>query len=355
MDDRTNYFKIGLFVITAAVLATLAITLLGGGAIFQKTTMAETYFVESVQGLDTGSPVTFRGVKVGKVAEISLARREYETDAHYVLVRMTLYPDAFPANGGVVQDAVAKEVEKGLRCRLITLGLTGAARLEADYLPPDGNPPLKIDWQPHTPYIPSVASTITRLNEALDRIMRSLENINIPGMAKTFENALVLFSKASQEIDLKKIRSEAELLMSELRSTNGRLYEILKGKEMDAILRDGSAMVAAGRGIFEDSQEPLKRFQEALLGTSESIEGLAKKVTAMSEGLPENMAGLQKTLRRLDDFLMDEQREIDVILSNIRVISENFKEFSESAKQYPSQLILGAPPQHPKKESRGDE
>jgi hypothetical protein len=272
-----------------------------------------------------------------------------------VLVRMALYPGAFPANGGTALDAVTEEVGKGLRCRMITLGLTGAARLEADYFSPENYPPLKIDWQPHTPYIPSVASTITRLNEALDRIMRSLEKINIPAMAETIENALVLFSKASQEIDLKKIRGEAELLMSELRSTNGRLHEILKGKEVDTILRDGSAMISAGRSIMEGSQEPMKQFQEALVDTSESIDGLAKKVTAMSEGLPENLVSLQRTLRRVEGFLMAEQQEIAVIVSNIKVISENFRELSENAKQYPSQLFLGAPPQPPKRESLGDE
>ena len=70
MDDRTNYFKIGLFIISATVLATLTITILGGGTVFQKTMTVETYFEESVQGLDAGSPVNFRGVKIGKIAEI---------------------------------------------------------------------------------------------------------------------------------------------------------------------------------------------------------------------------------------------------------------------------------------------
>jgi phospholipid/cholesterol/gamma-HCH transport system substrate-binding protein len=352
MDGRTKYFKIGLFVISATVLATLTITILGGGTIFQKTTMAETYFEESVQGLDVGSPVSFRGVKIGKIADISLIRREYATGVHYVLVRMALYPDAFPAKkGSSVREGLAAEVEKGLRCRLTVLGLTGTARLEADYLPPESNPPLKIDWQPHYAYIPSVASTITRLNEALDRIMMALEKINIPAMATTFENALGLLSKVSEEFDLKGVRGEAESLLAELRNTNGRLNEILRGKEVESILRNGSAMVTAGRSIVEDSKMPLQKFQTALLDTSESIDGLAKKLTAVSEGLPENLAGLQRTLRRLDGFLVNQQQEIEVILSNIRVISENFREVSENAKQYPSQLIFGTPPPPPKREN----
>jgi len=352
MDDRTNNLKIGLFVISATVLAALTIIILGGGTIFQKSTMAETYFEESVQGLDVGSSVNFRGVKIGKIADISLARREYTTDANYVLVRMALYPDAFPAKtGSSNREGLNGEVNKGLRCRLTVLGLTGTARLEADYLSPQSNPPLKIDWEPHYPYIPSVSSTITRLNEALDRIMKALEKINIPAMATTFENALGLLSKASEEFDLKGIRNEADLLLGELRNTNGRLNEILRGKDMESILRDGSAMVTAGRSIVEDSKMPFQKFQTALSDTSESIDGLAKKLTAVSESLPENLAGLQRTLRRLDGFLVNQQQEIEGILSNIRVISENFKEVSENAKQYPSQLLFGSPPPLPKRES----
>jgi phospholipid/cholesterol/gamma-HCH transport system substrate-binding protein len=352
MDDRANHLKIGLFVISATVLAALTIIILGGGRIFEKTTTVETYFEESVQGLDTGSSVNFRGVKIGKIAEISLARREYVTEANYVLVRMALYPDAFPAQTGeTAHKSVAAEVDKGLRCRLTILGLTGTARLEADYFPPESHPPLKIDWQPYYPYIPSVSSTITRLNEALDRIMKALEKINIPAMATTFEKALELLSKASDEFNLKGIRDEADLLLAGLRNTNGRINEILRGKDMESILRDGSAMVTAGRSIVEDSKMPLQKFQTALLETSESIDGLAKKLSAVSQGLPENLAGLQRTLRRLDGFLVNQQQEIEGILSNIRVISENFKEVSENAKQYPSQLLFGSPPPPPKRES----
>jgi phospholipid/cholesterol/gamma-HCH transport system substrate-binding protein/paraquat-inducible protein B len=353
MDDRTNYFKVGLFIISAALLTILTITVLGGGRVFQKTMTVETYFEESVQGLDVGSPVNFRGVKIGKIAEISLARREYATEAHYVLVRMALYPDAFPVKTGEsAGEGLAAEVDKGLCCRLTILGLTGTARLEADYLPPEGHPPpLKIDWQPHYPYIPSVSSTITRLNEALDRIMKQLEKINMPAMAKTFENTLSLLAKTSEEFDLRGIRGEAGSLLSELRNTNGLLNEILRGKDVKTLLQDGAAMVSAGRAIVEDWKMPLKKFQTALLDTSESIDVLAEKLASVSEGLPETLVGLQKTLRRLDGFLMNQQQEIEVILSNIRVISENIKEVSENARQYPSQLLFGAPPPPPKRGS----
>ena len=57
MSTRANYFKIGIFVITAAGLIISAIVILGVEAVFVRTIEMETYFKESVQGLDVGAPI----------------------------------------------------------------------------------------------------------------------------------------------------------------------------------------------------------------------------------------------------------------------------------------------------------
>ena len=64
--NKLSYFKIGLFVISATVLAVIGIIVLGVGSVFQRAALVETYIEESVQGLDIGSPMKFRGVLVGK-------------------------------------------------------------------------------------------------------------------------------------------------------------------------------------------------------------------------------------------------------------------------------------------------
>jgi phospholipid/cholesterol/gamma-HCH transport system substrate-binding protein len=345
MGDNANYFKIGMFVIGATVIGTIAITVLGAGTLFQKTLVAETYFEESVRGLDTGSAVNFRGVKIGTIKNITLVDKEYATSYRYVLVRMALYPDACPVTTDEpIKKGLATEVGKGLRCRLTMVGLTGATHLEVDYLDAQGNSGLKIDWEPRYCYIPSVSSRITQLNEALARIMKALEDINIPAMAKTLESTLGLLAKTSEEFDLKGIGDKAGLLLTDLRETNRRLDEILGGREIRSILEDGSALVAAGRGIVEDSKASLERLEAGLLETSASMEGLARKLATISEGIPENLISLKRTLHRLDGFLGEQQNELGVILSNIRLISENIRDLSENAKQYPSQLLLGVPP-----------
>ncbi|MDF2698350.1 MAG: Paraquat-inducible protein, partial [Labilithrix sp.] len=70
MAAPTNHFKLGLFVLLAfaAVIATL-ITL-GAWSMRKDSVQYHTYFNESVQGLDVGAPVKFRGVTIGFVSGI---------------------------------------------------------------------------------------------------------------------------------------------------------------------------------------------------------------------------------------------------------------------------------------------
>ena len=65
MSQESHYFRVGLFVLLGAALAVGAMLLIGGGNFFSQPTRGETVFAESVQGLEIGSTVKFRGVRIG--------------------------------------------------------------------------------------------------------------------------------------------------------------------------------------------------------------------------------------------------------------------------------------------------
>ena len=60
MTRKANFFKLGLFVIIAFVLFAAFLIAFGAGEFMKKELIAETYFDESVQGLDIGSEVGTR-------------------------------------------------------------------------------------------------------------------------------------------------------------------------------------------------------------------------------------------------------------------------------------------------------
>ena len=77
MSAKTNYFKIGLFVLIGGVVFVLALIAFGLRGYFEENTLYETYIDTDVEGLSIGSPVNFRGVNVGKVTWIGFPWARY--------------------------------------------------------------------------------------------------------------------------------------------------------------------------------------------------------------------------------------------------------------------------------------
>src|SRR5579863_3446765 len=73
MAAPTNHWKLGLFVVLGVVAGIGSIAALGARGLRKDTVTYQSYFDESVQGLDVGSAVKFRGVTIGSVSAIDIA------------------------------------------------------------------------------------------------------------------------------------------------------------------------------------------------------------------------------------------------------------------------------------------
>jgi phospholipid/cholesterol/gamma-HCH transport system substrate-binding protein/paraquat-inducible protein B len=343
--EKLSYFKIGVFVISAVIIGAIGVVVLGVGAIFQKKSLIETYIDESVQGLDVGSAVKFRGVPVGRVEQITLTSVIYSTRRQYVLVRMSVSPDVFqfPVNDSASPKLNA-ELERGFRVRLAPQGLTGVAYLETDYLDPERNPPLEIDWQPAYPYIPSTRSRITQLSEAVERILQNFADINIPQITGSIEKSLGAMTKLAESANLEKIGAQANSLLTEVRQTNRQINALVSSPELKSALADASATAGRARQMIERAEKPVNQMLADLPQAAESMNRLVKRLDAVSNDLPETSAQLRQTLQRVNRLLAAQQREIEKTMENLRGISDNMKEITDNSKRYPSQVLFGAPP-----------
>jgi ABC-type transporter Mla subunit MlaD len=117
MTWNANYFKLGLFVILAFCLGAGFLIMFGAGELFKKELFAETCFDESVQGLDVGSEVKYKGVQIGTVKSITTPARVYGAQSSYVLVIFALDPAAFrhPAPRHLNRQFIMW-LKKGSRC-----------------------------------------------------------------------------------------------------------------------------------------------------------------------------------------------------------------------------------------------
>ena len=351
MSLKANYFKLGLFVIGAIVAGAVVLVVIGSGRWFQPKLTIETYFNESVQGLDRGSKLKYRGVAIGEVTRIGFTYNKYQQDrpmaerSRYVLVEAQIEPRLLGgrgAAGDITQpDAAKLEVERGLRMRLAPQGITGTSYLEIDYVDPPP-PILPIDWTPDNIYIPGAQSTVTTFVNSAIGILDKLHKLDIEAMLTNFNRLLVTANTRIDAIDTKaisrrtvtvlgkmeatldnlatkKLSDEAVALLSELRTTNAELKKTLSNPALQKLPDDAGAAVARIRTIVEDPN------------------------------LPKTLSHLSRTLGRLDRILGVGEADLSVTIENLRQITDNLRDLTEDAKRYPANLFLGEPPTPPER------
>jgi ABC-type transporter Mla subunit MlaD len=252
---------------------------------------------------------------------------------------MLVFPEADPNHAGF-----KLEVERGLRLRLAAQGLTGVAYIEADYADPQRNPPLEIDWQPSYPYVPSTRSRITQLGESVEKILRSLENVDIGRLVDGMEKSLGIITKVVENVKFEKLSGEAVALLSEVRDTNRELKNLVGGNEIKTALGDAAAAAKGAREIIGSAEKPIKQLLADLPQASESMTRLIKRLDSVANDLPETSTQLRQTIQRMNRLIANQQRDIERTMENLRAISDNMKEVTENSKKYPSQVLFGSPP-----------
>lgn len=177
---RVDPRVIGIFVIGAIVLAVSGLIFFGPGGVLSKTDHFVLYFDSSVKGLNAGSPVRFRGVKIGQVKEINVRVRPSDLD-FYIPVVIEVDTSRIEADGSEKKildslkttlsgnKSIQELVNKGLRARLELDSLvTGQLFVNFDMFP---DSPVVLAGYPtaylELPTIPSSLGEITKTIEEL--------------------------------------------------------------------------------------------------------------------------------------------------------------------------------------------
>ena len=337
MNGNRSYFRLGVFILLAIATLVVLIIVLGTGSLLRKDVAAETYFNESVQGLDVGSKVLFRGVLVGSLTKLSFTYVKYEREKppaqrkRYVLVEFVVRPQLLGAMD-IGRDELVRlvqgEVERGLRVREVPRGVTGLSFLEIDYTDPKSNPPLPIDWQPQNLYVPSTRSTVGRIVSATEELVRRLGSVDVEGFVTNVNVLAETLTEKVDELDLERISNEAVGLVADLRKTNQRLQKILANPAWDEAPRD---IGNASRDVSTAARD------------TAAAAARVRKI-AESEQFQKTIDQLQRTMSRLERVLAGRENDIAATLNNLRQITDNLRDLSENAKRYPSGVLFGEPP-----------
>jgi ABC-type transporter Mla subunit MlaD len=354
MSTKPSYFKIGLFVIAGSFLILGAIVVFGSGLFHQEKAYFETYFDESVSGLTVGSPVEFRGVRIGLVEKISFIGDEYDVLGpssgtskyeYYVNVLCAVPRENLP--GVSYEQRVAyleNMVSRGLRIRLTSNLLTGQAYLQADFLDPNRFQTLDIGWQPEHLYIPSAPSELMTLKDSVDKVLYRLQEIDIDKLVTAVESVLASLDKAIAGAKVEDISKEARDLLAEAR----KQVEKLDAHKISMAAQQ--TLTTVDRAVVDANVPTLScEIRNLILEVRQTNENLQKLLASPEpisgpSNLPEMIARLNKMLYRIDKLVSTEKPQIEVLLANFKEISDNLKKLTENLKQHPSDLLFSNPP-----------
>lgn len=307
MSTSTNHFKLGLFTIGGFTVAIVAAVLFGGALSRRDMIRYHSYFNESVQGLNVGSPVKFRGVTIGHVSAIEIAPDHRMVDVVSELdtkdvIRMGLTEAR--TTHGVERFAIPPD----LRTQLNSQGVTGVKYVAIDFFDVASNPPPQLPFSvPKNQYIPATPSmmknledTITQAMERLpemvdavvmimkriDSLFATLEKQDVSGKAvATLEHAdtaLATLQSTLRRIDEHDLGGKTANTLTELNVTVNKVNRVLdelSGKQ--GLLASTHRATEAFGEVARAGQGTQKELETTLRDVSEAADAIRALVNAL--------------------------------------------------------------------------
>src|SRR5262245_6186744 len=146
MSKKVNPTTLGLFIISGVALGVIGLLLFSSSEMFSKTREAICYFNDSLNGLNEGAPVKYRGVTIGSVKRVMVRDNQATNDyAMPVIIELEakLLQERLGEPTEVFTDRViAERIRLGLRASLQTESLVTGV-LYIDIRPnPNAPPPV---------------------------------------------------------------------------------------------------------------------------------------------------------------------------------------------------------------------
>ena len=308
MATEAHKFQVGAFVISATVIAIGAAIWLGASRLFEETKTYVTYFSESVQGLDPGAAVRYRGVPAGRVADIRVA-----PDRN--LIEVALDIDA----------KIAKVIEgdETIRARLELSGITGLRYIEMERRSGDAlTQAPALTFKPPHDLIPSMRSSFKAIQSALEDVYDRVMKVDLGGISTDARAALQSANHVLQDPRL-------DAVLTNLKSTSESADKVAKNLEtMTVGVKLGPAVDNATQATA-DAKTLVENISKGVKG--EELGAALTQLNRLALSAQQFIIGLQSTLDRLDHAV------------------GNLQGLTEQVRQQPSLLLFGEPPapRHP--------
>jgi phospholipid/cholesterol/gamma-HCH transport system substrate-binding protein len=309
----TNHWKLGFFVLFGAALVVAALIGVGAHRWQEDTEDYVSYFDESVQGLEVGSPVKFRGVVIGRVSAIGVA-----PDQRHVAITSAFAPDLvaeMQAPDG--KDGGSRfAVQPGMRAQLAQAGLSGAKFILIDFFEGE-SPQLGGSLPEPRNYLPAAPSTLKRLEDSLISASADFPVITHE-LARTIAAANAIIAQVERV-------QVPERLVATLADASNSLRNF-----------DRQVNALDTRGIAENAKETLSAVNTTLARVDALVDGLSAK-----DGV---IVGVQDSLRSVNEVARGAQTlgpEMELTLREVQGAAQAIRRLADALEREPDMLIKG--------------
>jgi ABC-type transporter Mla subunit MlaD len=283
MSAPTNHWKLGAFVVGSVLAGLTAAVLLTAQTLQVVTVTYASYFDEAVTGLEVGSPVRYRGVKIGNVSAIDVAPDRRHVEITYslgvaVLKRLGL---AGSSHGRETKISVPPD----LRVQIASTGLTGTKYLQIDFFDTGGTPPPVLPFPVPANYIPATPSTMKNLEDAMVRAVAQL-----PDLAHELGGAVAKMNLILDDVGRRGLAVKAAATLD---NTNQLLAEM--NRVLDRLDRDDGLLASmqrtsdslsdlAGPRLAANLDETGRDLREAAVAVRQLVEALQRDPDMLIKG-----------------------------------------------------------------------
>lgn len=332
MSRPANPARIGLFVLVGTLLAAATVLYVGSVRILAQDETFVLYFGESVNGLSVGSPVKFKGVRIGSVSDIRLSfNQNPEVEGAFIPVLVKIDEGRVrsdfqhPSQFSLFDDAEFEaQVQRGLRGRLqLESFITGQLFVELDYYEDPGQPFRRVQHEPRFKEIPTQPSVMTELGSSTADVLATVATID--------------FLEISQQLTLllRNLNNTVHALEPERWSVS--LTSI--GTHLDRILTDVEV-----KPTMDRLNEVLDDFQALTRHLDTSIDPVLTDYHQLAAQLSDTLERSNQVIANLDALTAPEaelQYELRATLAEFHRAARSARELLDYLERNPRALLTG--------------
>jgi len=326
MSKPASKTLIGIFVLGAIALAVIGIVVLGSGKFFRQTLEVVCYFEGDIKGLNVGSPVVFRGVKIGSVTDIIL-RFDPRTLDFKIPVFMEIEPDRIetigprPTRKG---EKMKPLIDKGLRAQLeMQSFVTGQLQISLDFFP--DKPAKFVGTDPKHLEIPTVPTPF-------EQLAKKLEELPLEKIMKDVASAVDGINKVVNSPEVTKFIQSASATAEEAKKLVSNL-----NARIDPLVLNVDAGVNDARKLIRDIDKQVEPLGPSIKKTFEGIEKTIKTAEM-------TLAAAQRTVEGLEGTFGEDSPlayEINKAVEDVSRLARSMRNLADYLERHPEALLRG--------------